>query len=429
MIRQLRIKFVTIIMAVVTFLLIIIFTSLYITSKVDFRKDSMDDMRFALRETYPPDGKTETAGPAALVKKRSGSATLVVNVRSDGGVEVLKNRLHEVDEGRAAELIALVSEMEEKSGELPSLGLRYIHEPRGPGNERYVFIDITVEQNSLRAQLISSVVIGILSFGAFLFAACKISGWVIRPVQEAWDHQREFIADASHELKTPLTVVLANTNLLLESDSEDSGDSGKAAKRLENIRAESLRMKELIEQLLILARSDNRREEQHEALNFSYLTESVLLRFEPLIFDLGKQLEYNIAECLQVSGCKNNLCQLLEILLDNACKYGSEAGKICVRLELLNGRDILLLVENSGRPISKEELSRIFDRFYRSDRSRSHTKGYGLGLSIAAGIVAAHGGKIWAESDGVSKNRFLVKLPVKPAGGHRPCNPQPGCGM
>lgn len=408
MIKKLQFKFIAVIMTVITVQLVMLLTSLYVSSKVDFYQQSMKEIRTALRDDYPPPKKP---GSTNEVGKKLDTPILVVNVTPAGEVRVLEDHLPKVADEEAAELVAMVSDQKKKSGELTSLSLRYSRQKQQDNSVRYVFMDISVEQNALRSQLINSIAIGTLSFAAFLFAAYKISGWMIGPLEKSWDRQREFIADASHELKTPLTVILSNVNLLLDSPADKNS---KEFERLEHIQAESVRMKELVEQLLTLARSDSPAEmESYETLDFSYLVQSVLLRFEPIIFDLGKHLTYEIAESLSVSGNRNHLCQMLEIILDNACKYGESGGTIRVHLHQAGPRDVLLSVESTGKPIHKEELKRIFDRFHRTDPSRSQVRGYGLGLSIAASIVSAHSGRIWAESDGISANTFMVRLPQK----------------
>lgn len=229
-------------------------------------------------------------------------------------------------------------------------------------------------------------------------------------MEVAWEQQRQFIADASHELKTPLTVILSNADMLSE---EKSLGERKNIRRVEHINAEAVRMKQLVEDMLILAKSDS--SEKAEILNpvdFSYLVESAVLMYEPIIYDEGKSLSYELADNLSVLGDGSRLQQMVHILLDNARKYSSAKGAINVCLTKAENKGLLLEVRNEGIPIPKEDLQKIFLRFYRRDESRSEHGSFGLGLSIAQSIAHDSKGKIWAESDGKSTNSFYIALPL-----------------
>ena len=232
---------------------------------------------------------------------------------------------------------------------------------------------------------------------------------MVRPVERAWEKQRQFVADASHELKTPLTVVLSNADMLAASHALTDE---KNSHRLENIRAEAQRMKGLVENLLTLARSDSQLlPAVREPVNFSFIVTGATLMLEPAIYDLGRSMDCQVDENLTVLGDGARLRQLVDVLLDNACKYGREGTPIVVRMSATGKRELLLSVSSEGTPLPPEECRNIFERFYRSDQSRSEQKGYGLGLSIARTIVQEHAGKIWAQSDGVKRNTFYVRLP------------------
>lgn len=227
-------------------------------------------------------------------------------------------------------------------------------------------------------------------------------------MEEAWKRQRQFAADASHELKTPLTVILSNAGLIAASpeltDQEDK-------RRIGYIQAEAGRMKQLVEELLFLARSDTGRlAAEKTSVDLSFLIESCALTFEPVAFDQGKQMETDVEPDLMLDGEEQKLKQLAEILLDNACKYSEPGSTIRVSLNRAAEKKIRFTVASQGTPLTKEEQKQIFERFYRADPSRGTTSGYGLGLAIAQEIVRMHGGKIWAESDGVKENRFTVEF-------------------
>ena len=186
--------------------------------------------------------------------------------------------------------------------------------------------------------------------------------------------------------------------------------------RLDNIRAESKRMKALTENLLDLARADSKpKAVSMEPINLSYIVSVATLMFEPTIYDLGRELHSEIGEDVTVSGNRERLRQLADILIENAVKYGAEHTPITVKLTLTGKKEALLSVISEGTALSPKDCTSIFERFYRVDASRGQTKGFGLGLSIARSITEEHNGKIWAESDGKKLNTFFVKLPLQNA--------------
>ena len=173
-------------------------------------------------------------------------------------------------------------------------------------------------------------------------------------------------------------------------------------------------MKQLIESLLALARSDSGQESAVSApVDLSFIVNSSLMAFEPLAFDMGKHITYDIEAALHVNGDDKKLRQLTDILLDNACKYSQDNGSICVTLKKTSAKEALLTVSDEGAPLTKEEIKHLFLRFYRGDTARSNIPGYGLGLSIAQSIVSEHGGKIEASTDGFATNSFIVRLPIQ----------------
>ena len=171
-------------------------------------------------------------------------------------------------------------------------------------------------------------------------------------------------------------------------------------------------MKDLVEEMLTLARSDAGGQQAlvHQQVNFSDLVDDALLRFEPAVFEAGKQLEDAVTEELYVTGDGGKLKRLVDILLDNARKYTPEGGHIWVTL-VADGRNrIQLTVRNEGTPIPAQDLEHIFERFYRADQART-SEGFGLGLAIAREIAREHRGKLWAESSPERGNSFCFSLP------------------
>ena len=369
MIRRLRWKIVGISMLFVTLVLAAVFTGVMLTARSSLEQSSTRQLEKALRgEGY--DGQ-------------NGQPCFVTEVYSSGTVRVMGSSYYQISE---EDLLALVQEclsQQEESGLLTDYHLRYLRYD-GALSIRIAFTDSTLEQSALRAMAGNLLLIALAALVVLLGCSYLLSGVAARPVERAWQEQQRFLSDASHELKTPLTVILSSADLLAESAPAEEQTY------VENIRAESRRMKKLVEEMLTLFRAES-------------------VRREPVVFESGRRLLYTIDEGLQVSGDRDALERLTGILLDNAVKYAPQGTDI--RLTLTHqDRTACLAVENGGDPIPPEVAAHLFDRFYRADSSRTGT-GFGLGLAIARAIVQNHRGNIICRSQ-EGLNRFSVTLPV-----------------
>lgn len=231
-----------------------------------------------------------------------------------------------------------------------------------------------------------------LLLGLLLPLGKLLGNWALRPWQEEKRRQAELAAEISHELKTPLAVILANAGLLL-AHPERLGKKGRG--RILAIRAEGQRMAGLVADLLAVSRLEAE-EPGEERLDFSRLVQGALLSFEAVAFEQGLELKGEIAPGLFLRGDEGRLTQLVEILLDNACKYAPPGTAVEIRLAG-RGRGIVLQVKNQGDPIPPEELEKLFRRFYRA--AGQDREGAGLGLFLARRIAACYGGKLTARSD------------------------------
>ena len=336
----------------------------------------------------------------------------MVDVSQSGMVSNLQSNYMrmdaQIDEELLLDLVANALKQKENMGVLAGEDLRFYRKAK-IGGWRLVYLDMTMENNMIRNLSGNMLLIGLGSFVGIFFLSMGLAYWITKPVERAWNQQRQFVADASHELKTPLTVILSNTDMLLNQCTEADEHSEK---RLGNIRAESIRMKGLVEDMLDLARSDaGRLKQQLAPVSVSDTVMDAVLLFEALAFERQKELQYQIEENLSVLGSGDRLKQLTEILLDNAMKYSPEQGCIWVKLERNSAKTLRLMVANTGDTMTPEQCRRIFERFYRTDPARQNNGGYGLGLSIASSIVTEMGGKIWCESrNGI--NSFFVQLPL-----------------
>lgn len=264
-------------------------------------------------------------------------------------------------------------------------------------------------QNTIAMQnwllTISSIMYILCIFIAYLLA-CLFSRWAIGPVKESLAEQRQFIADAGHELKTPIAVIGANIDVLEATLGDD--------KWLSYIKTENLRLGQLVKDLLYLAHSDSGRIKlEKRDFNFSEMVESVVLPFESIVFEQGKELETEISENIPIRADEKSLREVVTVLVDNALKNTDKGAKIRVTVSS-SGSQRFLKVYNTGKGIRPDELEKIFLRFYRSDGSRArNTGGSGLGLSIAQAIVLNHGGTIRADSKYGEWAEFTVRLPER----------------
>lgn len=280
------------------------------------------------------------------------------------------------------------------------------------GNTRIAIVDTTIADRALTSLLLNAIVVMAASLSILFAVASFLSNWAISPIARAWEQQRRFVADASHELKTPLSVILANSQILARDDRIPEDD----ARWVESTVNEAQRMKNLVNDLLELAKAEEGTDRLGSALSseevdFSNLVESAALEFDPVAFERGCSIETSIEPGLKVKGDPEWLERLAKILIDNACKYARPQSVVRVRLRR-SSRHVQLSVNNQGAPIAREDLPHIFDRFYRSERARSRTNGdeggFGLGLAIAKGVAEACGGGIAAESDEASGTTFTV---------------------
>ena len=305
-----------------------------------------------------------------------------------------------LEEGLAESAAALANQDGAFEGTLNAYGLTYLRrEGRGDdqGETRIVFADRYYAFQFAKGQLVSYLLWFLAAAGAFFLLSVYLSKWALRPVERAWEQQNQFIADASHELKTPLTVILANLNIL-SSHRKETIDS--QFKWVENTKSEAASMKKLVEDLLFLARSEaGRLPVAEEEVDLGDVVLNSVLPFEPLAFERGITLDTQVEPGIQVWGDRSQLKQLAVILTDNACKYASKNGTVRITVCQSGGGRPCLKVENSGSLIPQEDLEHIFERFYRADKARVRREGgYGLGLSIAKTIVERHRGRIQAES-------------------------------
>ncbi len=399
MIRKLKVKFIVINMGLVLTVLLVMFGLVYGITSRDLREESVRMLRSVAAEPMrmwrPGDRDDRIQLPY-----------FVLQFSQDGSLAAVGGHFDLTDQALLSELLAAARADGQEMGDLPAYGFRYCF-GRSVWGECVVFADISSERATLANLVRTCLAIGVIALAAFFLISLFLARWAVRPVERAWEQQRQFVADASHELKTPLAVILTDAELL----GSPTATEEQKARYAGDILTMSNRMRGLVGSLLDLTRVENGAvEKTMERLDLSALTEEALLPFEPLYFERELTLESEVTPGIRVNGSSPHLRQTLEILLDNGLKYADAPGTVTVRLGK-QGRRCLLAVSTPGAALSKEELSDIFKRFYRADKARAMDDSYGLGLAIAREIVTEHRGRIWAES-AEGRNTFFVELPT-----------------
>ncbi|MDX6546728.1 MAG: hypothetical protein QOG33_278 [Gaiellales bacterium] len=258
-------------------------------------------------------------------------------------------------------------------------------------------------------QALGKLLAGLLIGGAGGIVLAGIGGWFLAgkslaPVRVAFTRQHSFVSDASHELRTPLAVIRANAEYL----QQEQPDNAEAR----DIVGETDRLSALVDSLLAVARGQKHEQGALAAVDLGALIDTAVASFQPLASEHGLELGVATADDLSVRGDREQLRQVIVILLDNAVRYTADGGRIHVQARR-DGSNALVTVHDTGIGIGEQELPRVFERFYRADEARNRQSGgAGLGLAIARELVARHGGKISVESTEGAGSTFTVQLPL-----------------
>ena len=401
MIKKLRIKFICVIMAIVMVLLgCILGVVIYFTGQ-SMRMQSISMMRTVATSPF------QQGIPGKTVDDEVRLPFFTVQISSRGELIAASGGYFDLsDREYLQEIINLTLLSEQESGELEEHDLRYL-KTTTPMGLTIVFSDTTTESSTLTHLLYSCLAIFFVAMIVFLGISILLSHWVIKPVAKAWEQQRQFVADASHELKTPLSVIMANAELM---HSEDTGEDDRKV-YADNILGVTYQMRSLVENMLEMARVDNGTVRMNfEWVDLSELVRDAALSFQLLYEEKGLGLRCAVPDGIRIHGSEQHLYQVMDVLLDNALKYSAQNGMISVDL-VSAGKNCVLSVASPGEPIAQEDLKNIFKRFYRADKARAMNGSYGLGLAIAESIVETHKGKIWAESKS-GYNIFYVQIPT-----------------
>lgn len=313
-----------------------------------------------------------------------------------------------IDETVLNNAIISANDLNKEKGELAEYNLIYIKRVTPEG----VAISFTSSE-VLHSNLSKTLFVSITSyFGILLILTIVnffISNIALKPVSEAWEKQKQFIQDASHDLKTPLTVILANNNILLTHQEETVE---KQKDWINSTLEEATHMKALIDAMLESAKTENMKNNLVlSELNLSDITMSLVLQYEPIAFEKEIIIDSDIDSNVICQSNETSFHRLLSILVDNAIKYGKKNSSIKLSLKN-NKKNYVLKINNQGDIIPNEDINHIFERFYRSEKARN-SEGYGLGLAIAKNLAEALNGKISCESnidDGTTFTVIFKKL-------------------
>ncbi len=403
MFRKLKIQLILINLILTSLVLITIFSGIYILMDTSFEHSSYMHMdKTAEMESIPPSGPHD--------KNMTSSEGFFIKINPQGEIgEISPNS--PLSEKSCNELLEQILKKNKPRGTATYKNyiLRYIKVPKNYGFI-VVFQDKTFDDEVLRRLIIISVTIYIISLVFVFIISLFLANMSLKPIISAWEKQKAFTADASHELRTPLAVITTNLDIVLDNKDETVESQGKW---LKNIKLETTRMTKLIEDLLFLARSDSCKSGfDTSSFDISSAVTKSVIPLEPVAAKYKITILSNIHQNIIFLGNEGRINQLITILIDNAIKHTPEGGSIKITLQKIKNK-VEITVSDTGEGIAPENLNKIFERFYKVDKSRSRRDGnFGLGLSIAKCIVEEHNGTIDVSSTVGKGSTFKVIFPA-----------------
>lgn len=413
MIKKLRIKLILTNILLITTVLIISFSVIFIQSAKELEKRSIETMQtIALTEHGKFDHLFDINNGNSDEHPYISTYVLDINtgnktcyIEGYGSVEDLNSD----DSYYINEIIKAVFTSNTTEGELSEYNMRFFVTDMHFG-KRIVLLDQRYEDDYLRQLIISLILSFFVAFVFLSIVSFILSSISIKPIEKSLKQQQQLISDVSHELKTPLTIISTNADIVLSH--EDSIVENEK-KWLGYIKDETSRMSDLISMMLYLAKSDESQKKPIlQPLDLSNLAYEIALSFESVCFENGKSFTFSIEDDISICADEGGLKQLLLILLDNAVKYSNDGGRIELSISKKN-ENALVSVFNTGVPIPKENIPSLFERFYRVDQSRTReTGGSGLGLSIAKRIIEENEGAIAVSSSLDNGIQFICSFKI-----------------
>ena len=399
MIKKLKLKIVLNNMILVGVVVALIFTSLCLLtffSEEGKLSKSLEENIVIAKRSFP---NLSDIPPLTDDKVYDISFTVFVNERG----ELVSQSNPDVGLDIALKAIRLALQNDDSRGILPILDLSYAKAPMLDGTIITFMSREHVDQR-VKESIVQSIIAGSVSMLLFLIISKILADIAIAPVEKAWEQQKQFLADASHDLKTPLTVILANNNILSAHRSETVESQ---MKWIESTSEEAGRMSDLVNKMLELAKSEASKEElRFGEIDLSEVVENSILQFEVVAFEKNITIESGIQPDIHLRTHRSTLSKVLEILFDNAIKYSEENGTISVAL-YKSSKKVYFTINNKGEYIKPDELPHVFERFYRTNKERE-VGGHGLGLSLAKKKCDMLGCKINAESNEEDGTTFTI---------------------
>ncbi len=405
MIRKLKLKFIALAMAALFVLLAVIITAMNVVNYNSMVEESDTILSFLAQNKgmFPnqnmgiggrPNGNRFPSGFSPETPFESRYFSVLI---SDSGdiIGTHTDQIAAIDDVTAIQYAQRIFSKGDSQGFVDDY--RYLVSNEIDGT-RILFLDCGRKLESFNSFLTTSITIALVGYLVVSLVIIVLSGEILKPIIDSYKKQRQFITDAGHEIKTPLTIINANLDLL-------EMELGKDSESLRDIKQQTKRLRSLTEDLVMLTRMEEA-EHSLQKIDFplSELVEETALPFKTLAAAQEKEFICHIQPMLSLCGDSKSAEQLVCILLDNAIKYSPVGGTVAISLIKKGKTNQLTVFNTTQTEIKQEQLKRVFDRFYRTDHSRnSETGGHGIGLSVAKAIVTAHGGVIYAWSrDGFS---------------------------
>ena len=408
MIKKLKIKFIVLSMTSLFILLLVIIAGMNIInySSVCTDADEILSLISQNKGVFPdfkgkgPDRLPRNMSPELPYESRYFSVLLD---KSGNLIHVETSRIISVDTTTAIEYAKKVMEKGKERGFINNF--RFVQSLEG-NTTRIIFLDQGRKLDSFYHFLITSAGMAVAGFIVVFFIISFCAGKITRPIAQSYEKQKRFITDAGHEIKTPLTIIKTNIDIL----EMDIGEN----ECVEDIKQQADILTDLVNHLVYLARMEEA-ENTLQIIEFpvSEVVQEIAMPFKTLAQAQGKDFTCNVQPMLSMKGNDKAIQQLVSILMDNALKYSPAGGFVSLNLIRQNKSLSLTVFNTTQTAVNPDELKLVFDRFYRTDKSRnSETGGYGIGLSVAKAIVSAHGGKIHASTQDGHSFQVTVILPV-----------------
>lgn len=400
MFKKLKYKFIIINMSLLTFVFFCIFGVIYFITWNSGERQINFSLNALIHE--PNNGGPSKGGPL--------NNGILINL--DHNLNVINIITpYNVDKDILVELAVNILSKESSSGviKIEDTDFAYFKSLDGKIN-RIALINKSPQQNLLKNLLKTFFITGFISLIILFTISYYLAYKTIAPIKEVFEKQKQFIADASHELRTPIAII--KTNLALVSSNKDKTIESQG-KWMNYIDLQTDRMSHLIDDMLSLAKLDEDKKILNlQPININKILENLLMSFEAVFFENKIELENNLKDNFFINGDLEEIKKLFNILMDNAIKHTFPNGTITITSSKLKSK-MEIIITNTGEGIPDRDLEKIFERFYRSDESRQRkTGGYGLGLAIANAIVTSHKGKIYARSNVGKDTSFIVELPI-----------------